>query len=160
MEIRIVPAYDRPTEVGALFSEYTGMLVAGDPSFQKYLDLQGYDEETKHLEAKYGPPEGRLFLAYCGEPLAGCVGLRKLDRRTCEIKRLYVRPAFRGNRIGNRLVERVIADAREIGYTQMVLDTLPFLQRAIQMYKSYGFYEIERYNDSPLDTSIYMKLDL
>ena len=76
------------------------------------------------------------------------------------MKRLYVRPEFRGKRLGNILVEKIIADAKEIGYSYMLLDTLPFLQSAIRMYKKFGFYEIERYNDSPMDTSIYMKLDL
>lgn len=160
MGIKIIPAYKNPQEVEALFSEYTDMLIAGDRSFQKYLDIQHYDEEIKHLEAKYGTPFGRLYLAYCDEELAGCIGLRKIDEQNCEMKRLYVRPKFRGKQIGNQLVRKVIEDAKEIGYSHMLLDTLPFLENAIRMYKKYGFYEIESYNDSPMSTSIYMKLDL
>ena len=76
------------------------------------------------------------------------------------MKRLYVRPQFRGKHIGKYLVEHIIRDAKEIGYSYMLLDTLPFLQGAIHMYRKYGFYEISSYNDSPMDTSIYMKLDL
>ncbi len=76
------------------------------------------------------------------------------------MKRLYVRPKFRGKHIGNLLIQRIISDAREIGYAHMLLDTLPFLQSAVHMYKKYGFYEIPSYNDSPMDSSIYMKLDL
>ena len=76
------------------------------------------------------------------------------------MKRLYVRPQFRGNHIGNQLIQTIIEDARKIGYSHMLLDTLPFLQNAVHMYQTYGFYEIESYNDSPMDTSIYMKLDL
>ncbi len=160
MNIKIVPAYDYPKEVGALFSEYTDMLIAGDSSFQKYLAIQHYDEEIKHLDVKYGMPYGRLYLAYSEGELAGCIGLRKIDEQNGEMKRLYVRPQFRGQHIGDKLVKKVMADAREIGYSYMLLDTLPFLKSAIHMYKKYGFYEIESYNDSPMSTSIYMRLDL
>ena len=76
------------------------------------------------------------------------------------MKRLYVRPRFRGQRIGKILVERIIADGREIGYDHMLLDTLPFLERAVHLYETYGFCEIESYNDSPMEKAIYMKLDL
>lgn len=160
MNVSVVPAYSRPEEVGELFAEYTDMLIAGDSSFQKYLDIQHYGEELKHLEAKYGPPGGRLYLADCGGALAGCIGLRKLDEQNCEMKRLYVRPRFRGNGIGDILVRKIIEDAKEIGYSHMLLDTLPFLKSAIHMYRTYGFYEIPSYNDSPMETSIYMRLDL
>lgn len=160
MGIEIIPAYNQPEKVRALFSEYTDMLIAGDPSFQKYLDIQHYDEELYHLEAKYGMPDGRLYFAYCDRELAGCIGLRKVDGQNCEMKRLYVRPAFRGKKTGTLLVQKIIADAKEIGYSYMLLDTLPFLQSAICMYRKFGFYEIESYNDSPMNTSIYMRLDL
>lgn len=76
------------------------------------------------------------------------------------MKRLYVRPAYRGSHIGSLLVQKVLTDAKEAGYRFMLLDTLPFLQDAIRMYKKYGFYEIPRYNDSPMDSSIYMRLEL
>lgn len=159
-DIEITAAYDRPEEVGVLFSEYTDMLIENDSSFQQYLELQNYDEEIKHLEVKYGMPDGRLYVVYCDGKLAGCIGLRKIDDQNCEMKRLYVRPQFRGKKIGNLLIEKIIADVKAIGYSYMLLDTLPFLQSAIHMYKKCGFYEIESYNDSPMDTSIYMKLDL
>lgn len=160
MDIKIISAYEHPEEVGKLFSEYTDMLIAGDSSFQKYLDIQQYDEEIKHLERKYGAPYGRLYLAYYGGQLAGCIGLRKIDGKNCEMKRLYVRPQFRGKQIGNQLVQKIIEDAKEIGYSHMLLDTLPFLKSAIHMYQKYGFYRIESYNDSPMSTSIYMRMDL
>ena len=160
MGIKIVPAYEYPKEVGILFSEYTDMLIAGDSLFQKYLDIQHYDDEIKHLEIKYGMPYGRLYLAYYDGEVAGCIGLRKIDDKNCEMKRLYVRPQFRGKKIGKQLTLKIIEDAKEIGYSNMLLDTLPFLDIAIDMYKKFGFYEIESYNDSPMSTSIYMKLDL
>lgn len=109
---------------------------------------------------KYGPPDGRLYLALCGGRPAGCAGLRKLDSETGELKRLYVRPAFRGQQIGSLLLARIIADAKEIGYARLMLDTLPFLESAVRLYKKYGFYETESYNESPMNTSIYMRLDL
>lgn len=160
MKIKIIFAYDFPQKIEKLFSEYTQMLVKGDAAFAAYLEIQNYDEELKHLETKYGLPDGRLYLAYCDGKLAGCIGLRKIDRQSCEMKRLYVRPEFRGKDIGRRLINQIIADAKEIGYSCMLLDTLPFLQNALHLYREYGFYEIESYNDSPMDTSIYMRLDL
>lgn len=76
------------------------------------------------------------------------------------MKRLYVRPEFRGNKIGYILIRQIINDAKEIGYRHMLLDTLPFLKSAIYMYKKIGFYEIPCYNNSPMSSSIYMKLNL
>lgn len=160
MSIEIVPAYGHREEVSVLFSEYTNMLIANDKTFKKYLDIQNYDEEINHLEMKYGEPEGRLYLIYSNGELAGCIGLRKIDDQNCEMKRLYIRPKHRGKKLGKMLIEKIISDARKIGYSYMLLDTLPFLSSAIGMYKSFGFYEIESYNDSPMETSIYMKLDL
>lgn len=160
MGIEILPAYHFTQEVCQLFSEYTDMLIGGDPQFQKYLAIQDYDEELKHLETKYGLPHGRLYLAFYGEEAVGCIGLKKIDGLNCEMKRLYVRPRFRGKHIGSQLVRQIIEDAKEIGYSYMLLDTLPFLQDAVSLYKKYGFYEIPSYNNSPMDTSIYMRLDL
>lgn len=160
MELEIIPAFDFPNEIRKLFSEYTKMLIAGDSSFQKYLELQNYDEELEHLDLKYGLPDGRLYIAFYHGELAGCIGLRKIDEWNCEMKRLYVRPAFRGKKIGSKLVQQIIKDAKDIGYSHMLLDTLPFLKSAINMYETIGFYEIPSYNDSPMTTSIYMKLDL
>ena len=160
MRLELIPGYDRPAELLSLFTEYTRMLVSHDPSFQRYLDIQHYANEIRDLEAKYGRPEGRLYLALWEGEAAGCIALRKLDEQRCEMKRLYVRPAFRGHRIGDALVDRVIQDAKAIGYRHMLLDTLPFLESAIHMYRKRGFYEIPCYNDSPMDNSIYLALDL
>ena len=160
MKIEIVLAYDHQQEIRELFSEYTSMLVAGDSSFQAYLDLQHFDDEVDHLEVKYGMPEGRLYVVYCDGQAAGCIGLRRIDEQNCEMKRLYVRPQFRGNKIGEKLVQKIIGDAKEIGYAAMLLDTLPFLESAIAVYEKAGFYNISCYNDSPVRTSIFMKLNL
>lgn len=160
MRLELIPGYDRPAELLSLFTEYTRMLVSHDPSFQRYLDIQHYADEIRDLEAKYGRPEGRLYLALWEGEAAGCIALRKLDEQRCEMKRLYVRPAFRGHRIGDALVDRVIQDAKAIGYRHMLLDTLPFLESAIHMYRKRGFYEIPGYNDSPMETTIFMQYDL
>lgn len=160
MKVNFVPAFDHPDTVRELFNEYTEMLVAGDPDFAAYLKLQKFDDEVLHLERKYGPPSGRLYLVYLEDQVAGCVALKKIDGENCEIKRLYVRPAFRGHRIGEQMVERLIADAREIGYSHMLLDTLPFLRTAIAMYHRLGFCDIPSYNGSPMENLIYMKYDL
>lgn len=160
MDIKIQTAYNYPDEVGELFTEYTNMLIEGDPTIKEYLEIQNYSDELEHLESKYGLPYGRLYLAYCDGELAGCIGLRKIDEQNCEMKRLYVRSKFRGKQIGHQLIQKIINDAKEIGYSYMLLDTLPFLQSAVHMYKKFGFYEISCYNDSPMDTSIYMRLDL
>ena len=105
-------------------------------------------------------PWGRLYIAFYENQVAGCIALRKLNETECEMKRLYVKPEFRNKGIAKMLVKKVISDSKEIGYSSMLLDTLPFLQTAIKMYKKIGFYEIGCYNDSPLDNTIYMKLDL
>lgn len=155
-----LPGLEHPREIGELFREYTQMLLRCDPGFQKYLDLQNYDHELEELAEKYGPPDGRLYLAVYGGASAGCVALRRLDAERCELKRLYVRPAFRGLGIGGALTARVLADAREIGYARMMLDTMPALRSAQRMYRGLGFVEIPRYNDSPMDDTIYMEKTL
>lgn len=160
MSIEIKLAYDEKEEVKKLFSEYTNKLVEDDPGIAIYLEIQNYDDEIEHLEKKYGLPEGRLYIVYVDDKPAGCVALRKLSEENCELKRLYVRPEFRGNRLSYNLVQKVIDDAKSIGYKSMLLDTLPFLKSAIHLYKKLGFYEIEAYNDSPVETTIFMKLDL
>lgn len=158
MELKL--GYDTPGAVRELFTEYTQMLVAHDPYFQAYLDLQHYDAEVADLTQKYGLPDGRLYIAWCDGQPAGCIALRRLDDTTCELKRLYVRPAFRGRGIAGVMMQRILDDARAIGYTVMLLDTEPFLRSALKMYRGLGFYEIPRYNDSPLDTTIFLRLEL
>ncbi|MGN0145013.1 MAG: GNAT family N-acetyltransferase [Clostridium sp.] len=160
MKIEIKPAYNDTLEIKKLFQEYTDMLVRNDSNFAKYLEIQNYDSELEHLEAKYGLPYGRLYIVKAENKIAGCIGLRKIDDENCEMKRLYVKPEFRGHKIANKLITLIIDDAKKIGYKHMLLDTLPFLKEAIYLYKKFGFYEIEKYNSSPMDTSIYMKLDL
>ncbi|MDO4273383.1 MAG: GNAT family N-acetyltransferase [Eubacteriales bacterium] len=160
MSLELKPAYNCKQEIGQLFAEYTEMLISHDSSFEEYLKLQNYEKEIEHLEEKYGVPQGRLYLAYEDGKAAGCIGLRKMDNETCEMKRLYVRPEFRGKHIGNQLIQKIIDDAVQIGYKHMLLDTFPFLKSAVHMYKRFGFYEVECYNDNPMNTAVFMRLDL
>lgn len=158
--VEIIPAYDYQAEVLALFSEYTKMLVDCDPSFAIYLTIQHYEDEIKDLNVKYGLPDGRLYLILVDGKAAGCIGLRKLDAVTCEMKRLYVRPEFRGQQLGSKLIATILADAKTIGYTTMLLDTLPCLTSAVHLYEQLGFEYTDCYNDSPVASTLFMKLDL
>lgn len=161
MRFQIVPGYERREEILALFSEYTRMLVETDESFAHYLDIQHYEEELRDLRVKYGEPEGRLYLALAEDgSAAGCIALHKLDEERCELKRLYVRPAYRGQGLASALVARILDDARQIGYRAMLLDTLPALESAVRMYRGLGFYEIPCYNDSPVEKTYFFRLDL
>ena len=160
MGLELIPAYGHQDEIVTLFTEYTDMLMEADPTVRQYLILQHYEKELERPESKYGMPEGRLYLAYWDGQLAGCIGLRKLDEKRGELKRLYVRPDFRGHRIGEQMIRRILADAREIGYRQVLLDTLPFLRSAIYLYRKIGFCETGCYNDSPVEATIFLQYDL
>ena len=160
MDVRLVAAYERQAEVSALFGEYTQMILKQGEEVRRCLEAQHYQDETLDLEARYGPPGGRLYLACLGETAVGCAALKQTDDRFCAMKRLYVRPGYRGSHIGGTLVERIIADARAAGYRHMRLDTFPFMDRALTLYRRHGFYEIGRYNDNPAPSAIFMQLDL
>ncbi len=137
-----------------LFREYEAWLA---------LDLcfQGFEAELAALPGKYAMPGGRLYLAYVDDKLAGCIALRKLEDETCEMKRLFVREGFRGDRVGVTLVEKLITDAREIGYKRMRLDTYPpKMSKAVKLYESHGFKPISPYYDNPHDDVLFMELDL
>ncbi len=158
--MEIIEGFSRAEEIRALFEEYTAMLIAGDAKFRDYLALQNYTHELEELGEKYGPPAGRLYLALCDGVPVGCIALRPMSAKAAELKRLFVRPAYRGRGIARALIERILQDAAEIGYHRVLLDTLPFLQSAIRLYRTLGFREIEPYNDNPMGSSIYMQYDL
>jgi len=123
------------------------------------LSFQHFDEELKNLPGAYAPPSGRLLLAHHQGQAAGCVALRPLDRQICEMKRLYVRPAYRGKGVGRILVDRVITEARGIGYERMRLDTIESsMQDAIALYRRRGFREIAPYRSSPIAGALYLEL--
>jgi len=125
------------------------------------LCFQNFDEELAGLPGDYALPNGRLLLAEYEGKLAACVALHKLDSRICEMKRLYLRPAFRGKGLGRALAERIITEAREMGYLRMRLDTVePVMKDAVAMYRKLGFKEIAPYRANPIAGALYMELEL
>lgn len=136
-----------------LFGEYASGLGVD-------LCFQNFDAELNTLPGEYGGEHGRLLLAFEGDEPLGCVALRRIDSGICEMKRLYVRPQGRGQRVGLALIERVLAEARQIGYKRLRLDTLPSMQRAIALYRSLGFVEIHAYRHNPVPGSLFLELEL
>jgi putative acetyltransferase len=125
------------------------------------LCFQNFDQELAGLPGDYRPPEGRLLLVEGEGQLAGCVALHKLGSDICEMKRLYLRPQFRGQGLGRTLAERIIAEARQIGYQHMRLDTVePMMKDAVAMYRKLGFHEIAPYCANPMAGTLYMELEL
>lgn len=154
MGIDIVPATsdDQIATARRLFKEY-------EASLGIELTFQGFAQEVAGLPGAYAPPAGRLLLATGAEP-AGCVALRPLGGGICEMKRLYVRPTARGARLGRRLAETVIREARAIGYARMRLDTLPSMKDAFALYQTLGFREIAPYYATPIAGTRFMELSL
>jgi len=125
------------------------------------LCFQNFDKELAGLPGDYAPPEGRLLLVEYEGQLAGCVALHKLETGICEMKRLYLRPQFRGKGRGRALAERIIAEARQIGYQRMRLDTVePVMKDAVAMYRKLGFKEVAPYRPNPIAGAMYMELEL
>ncbi|MGA2345511.1 MAG: GNAT family N-acetyltransferase [Candidatus Sulfotelmatobacter sp.] len=146
---------ESPTQIAQvreLFLEYAQSL-----GFS--LCFQNFDQELANLPGDYAPPQGRLLLASFEEQLAGCVALHPLDPSICEMKRLYLRPRFRGKGLGRTLADRIIAEARHIGYRSMRLDTVePVMKDAVAMYRKLGFKEIPPYCPNPMSGVVCMEL--
>lgn len=124
------------------------------------LDFQDFNEELAHIERHYAPPRGRLYIALEADKPVGCVALRYFAQGVCEMKRLYVRPQFRGRHIGLRLAQTAIEAACEIGYTHMRLDTVPEMKAANRLYAFLGFKTIKAYRFNPVEGAIYLELQL
>lgn len=135
--------------------------------FREYADalgidlcFQDFDAELAGLPGRYAPPQGRLLIAWNGSEPLGCVALRPIDASACEMKRLYVRPASRGERLGQRLVDRLCAEARSAGYRRICLDTLPAMTEAIGLYAANGFRPIEPYVFNPIPGALFLGREL
>ncbi len=145
---------DDLAEVRALFEEYAASL-----GFD--LEFQGFRDELAGLPGDYAEPgRGALLLAHDAGAVAGCVALRAIDAETCEMKRLYIRPAWRGRGLGRLLAEAIIAEARRLGYRAMRLDTVPSMTGALALYRSLGFVAIAPYRHNPIDGAVFLELAL
>lgn len=155
MAMEIVDGHleERLPLVGSLFEEYAASLDVD-------LSFQDFDRELEELPGDYVPPAGRLLLALDGDEPAGCVALRPYEPEICEMKRLYVRPAFQGTGLGRRLAEAIVEAARDAGYDRMRLDTLRSMAAARGLYRSLGFEEIEAYRPNPVHGTTYFELRL
>ena len=153
LKIKQVKKQEEFQQIRKLFAEYAD-------SLEFDLDFQGFNEELANLPGDYAPPDGCILLAKYDGKIAGCVALRRLSDDICEGKRLYVRPEFRGLKIGRRLTEAIIAEARKIGYTRIRGDTVPFMQVAIALYESLGFKEIAPYRYNPIEGATFIELEL
>ncbi len=151
--LKIVPATTAQDleDVRILFGEYSGLVAEA-------LCFQNFDQELEALPGEYAPPGGALLIARDKDAAAGCVALRQLDAGTGEMKRMYVREAYRGSGLGRRLALAVIEEARKRKYARMVLDTLPKLAPAIQLYRDLGFRETGPYLASPTPGAICFEL--
>jgi putative acetyltransferase len=139
--------------VSQLFEEYA-------TSLDFRLDFQDFRHEVDTLPGEYTPPKGTLLLARVGPDVAGCGALRPLDSTTCEMKRLFVRPAFRGQGVGRNLAQSLVDAARALGYRRMRLDTVPAMTTAITLYRSMGFVDIPPYRYNPVPGAVYLELSL
>lgn len=149
-----VESQSQIAQVRELFLEYAQSL-----GFS--LCFQGFDRELADLPGDYAPPDGRLLIAEFEGLPAGCVALHKLEDGICEMKRLYLRPQFRGKGLGSVLTNRIIKDARGIGYNCMRLDTVePTMKDAVALYRKIGFTEITPYRENPIAGALYMELQL
>ena len=153
--IRIIEAHSgrHVSHVRELFREYADAL-----GFD--LSFQNFETELAGLPGPYAPPDGRMLLAVDDEKIAGCVALRRIDETTCEMKRLYVRPAFRGRGVGRKLARTIVDQARKVGYERMRLDTIPSMKPAVALYESLGFKTIGPYRYNPIEGAQFMELVL
>jgi GNAT superfamily N-acetyltransferase len=153
-EIRQAETEEDIESAKTLFREYETWLAMS-------LCFQGFEEELASLPGKYAAPDGRLYLAFIDGELAGCVALRKLERGICEMKRLFLRENARGHGLGNQLIEKLIDEARSVGYSKMRLDTYPpKMGKAVKLYESHRFRAIKPYYYNPHDGVLFMELDL
>ncbi|MBQ0037722.1 MAG: GNAT family N-acetyltransferase [Clostridiales bacterium] len=160
MTVKFVSAIEQPELLRPLFDAYAAMLYQVDDGMRACLANQNYDEELSHLGQKYAPQQGSIYVVKYDGAVAGMGALTKLTEDCGEIKRIFLYPEFRGKGIGLALMERLVQDARQIGYRHLRLDTFPAMTAALGLYEKLGFYLIPRYNDNPLARAIFYQKDL
>lgn len=137
-----------------LFREY-------EKELNEDICFQSFEDELREPLKKYGLPHGDLILAYWNGEVAGCIALTKMkEPGACEMKRLYVKPGFRKNKIGRLLIEELLNSAKERNFAKMRLDTFLKLQAAVHLYEQFGFKNISAYYNNPLQGVVYMEKDL
>ncbi len=153
VEIRPADTPNDLARVRELWREYWG-------SFGLPLDFQDFGQELANLPGAYGAEGGIILLAFHLDQPVGAIALRRLDAVSGEVKRLYLRPDFRGRGWGKRLLEAIIDQARALGYQRLYADTLPVMADALTLYERIGFARIPAYSDAPTPGAIYLKLEL
>jgi len=124
------------------------------------LNFQDVDRELNEITREYNHPTGALLLAYDGNNAIGCAGIRKIDDRRAELKRMFVDPAYRGLQLGPKLLQMALDEARQLGYRSIRLDTVPQMRSAIKLYQSAGLHEIEPYRFNPIAGAKFMEKEL
>ncbi len=150
MEYTIPVNEDQLTDAGNLFNEYANSLNIS-------LDFQNFNEELKIIGSMYGSPTGCLLLVYENDEAIACAAYRKIGDRICELKRMYIKPDFRGLGIGQKLVEILCEKAKLNGYRLMQLDTLDTMLPALKLYRNNGFYDIDAYYHNPNEGVVYLE---
>lgn len=153
LEFKLVNSKELIEGAKCIFKEY-------QESIETDLCFQKFEEELASLPGKYSLPQGRLYLAFLNDEAIGCVALRPMEDANCEMKRLYIRPEYRGVGFGRILAEKIIEDAKKIGYKKMFLDTLDTMTSAVNLYKKLGFQDAHEYCFNPINGAIFMVLEL
>lgn len=154
----------QPLDISLKVAETPQEFAEGASLFQQYaefigidLSFQNFAEELKTIDKQYNKPEGTLLLAYNEMNAIGCVALRKWDNVTAELKRMFVLKEYQGQKIGQKLLVRVLEIAQTLNYRKVKLDTLSTMEGALKLYRSYGFYEIPSYRFNPIEGTVYME---
>ncbi len=154
-DLRIVPAYDRIGEIKEIFREYVEKECVAN--FGIELEFQNITEELENPQKKYDEMTGGLYLVLWKSGAAGCIAFQKMDQTRCEIKRLYIRQEYRGNKLGERAMEFVLEEARKKNYKEAYCDTLSRMASAVALYNKLGFVEIEPYYQNPFPDALFLK---
>jgi len=156
-----------PTDIKFHIAETAADFEKGKQLFTDYaaslnidLSFQDFSKELESISQQYNNPQGGLILVSQDEEYIGCAGIRKIDKQTAELKRMYINPDYRGLKIGARLLEKSVELAKQLGYSKIRLDTLATMLQAQALYRSFGFYEIPAYRFNPLPGTIYMEKEL